>query len=177
MRSIKSEGYVTVKDYSAYTRFNVFKGKYYRIKMILLCTFIFAICATLAVVGFLAHEKSYWILAGILALSTFMFFYMLNVRVKNTCKLNADTVRAVQKTEFGKNGFVVDLIFKDESKNENYEILYDEVENIFITRDAMYIYVEKRSAIIIPKRNLKIEPCEALEFLKKYAPHKLVICA
>lgn len=177
MKAIKSEGYVTVKDYNSYARFNVFKGKYYRIKMILLGLLLFVVCAAMVVVGFLIGSKKLWILAGAILLGVLFFFYMLGVSVKNTCKLNADTVRALQKTMFGKNGFVVDLVFKDESKNERYEILYDEIEQLYLTRDAMYIYVEKRSAIVIPKRNLKIEPADALAFLKEYAPHKLVVCA
>ncbi len=177
MKAIKSEGYVTVKDYNSYARFNVFKGKYYRIIMTLLGLLLFLVCVAMVVVGFAYGIKTLWILAGVLALCVLMFFYTLSVNVKNTCRRNSDIVRAVQKTMFGKNGFVVDLVFKDESKNEQYEILYDEVEKIYLTRDAIYIYVEKRSAIVIPKRNLKIEPAEALEFLKKYAPQKLVICA
>ena len=177
MKSIKSNGYVTVKDYNAYARFNVFKGKYYRIKMAVLAALLVFVCAALLILGFLMGEKKMWILAGALLLSVLLFFYLLSVSVKNTCKLNSATVRARQETMFGKNGFVVDLVFNDATKNERYEILYDEIEQLYLTRDAMYIYVEKRSAIIIPKRNLKIEPSEALEFLKKYAPHKLVICA
>ncbi len=177
MKAIRSEGYVTVKDYNSYARFNVFKGKYYRIIMTVLALLLLVVCVSLLVFGFLMAEKKLWILAGALVLAVAFFFYLLSVSVKNTCKLNADTVRAVQKTVFGKNGFVVDLVFKDESKNERYEILYDETEKIYLTRNAIYIYVEKRSAIVIPKRNLKIEPSEALAFLKQYAPQKLVICA
>ena len=177
MKAIRSEGYVTVKDYNSFARFNVFKGKYYRIKMILLGILLFVVCAALVVAGFLTGSKKMWILAGAILLAVLFFFYLLSVSVKNTCKMNSATVRALQKTEFGKNGFVVDLIFKDETKNERYEILYDEIEKIYLTRDAMYIYVEKRSAIVIPKRNLKIEPSDALAFLKEYAPQKLAICA
>ncbi len=177
MKALESLGYVNIKDYTAYTRFHIFKGKYYRIKTFMLPLIIAAICVYLLLYGFSSGEKTYFIIAGIIVLCSLMTVYVLNVSVKNTCKRNADTVRAKQQTVFGKNGFVVDLFFQKEEANEHYEIFYDEVERVYFAPKAIYVYVEKRSAIVIPKRNLKINPYEAREFLKKYIPaQKLVIC-
>lgn len=177
MKALRSEGFVTLSDYITYTRFHLLKGKLYRFKVAALLFLLVFVVAALVIAGFLSGNQKLWILAGAIVLCVVIFFYTVNVNVKNTCKQNASTVRAKQVTVFGKNGFVVDLIFHDEAQNENYEILYDEIEKVYLAPKAIYIYIEKRSAIVIPKRNLKISPSDARRFLEKYIqPEKLVVC-
>ena len=177
VKPIRSEGYVALKDYISYTRFHAFKGKYYRIKTMVLLLAILATCAYMAIYALATGAHKYLVIAGIMLLCTGMFFYVVNINVKNVCKKNAKTVYATQKTEFGKNGFVVDMLFKNPEENEHYEIFYDEVERVYFAPKAIYVYIEKRSAIIIPKRNLKINPYEARCFLQEYIPpQKLVVC-
>jgi len=177
LKPIRSEGYVALKDYAAYTRFHILKGKYYRIKTIFLILAILTISAYLAIYALTSGEHKYLVIAGVLLLCTGMFFYVINMNVKNICKKNAKTVYAIQKTEFGKNGLVLDMLFKNPEENEHYEIFYDEVERIYFAPKAIYVYIEKRSAIVIPKRNLKINPYEARCFLQEYIPpQKLVVC-
>lgn len=177
MKALKSEGYVTPRDYSTYVKFNIFKGKYYRLKLWVLSAILFAICVTLLYYGFVTSNKSMWIAAGAIVLCVCMFFYTVNVNVKRVCNKSAKVIRAKQRTEFGKNGFVFELLFKNEEENEYNEFFYDEVEYIYLGPKAMYIYIEKRSVIVIPKRNLKISPQEAYAFLKAFVPsHKLIVC-
>lgn len=177
MKSLKSEGYVTPKDYSSYLKFNILKGKYYRFKAALVLLSLFAICAFLTLYAITSGERLYFIIAGIILLCALMFFYTVNVNVKNICNKNAKIIRAKQKTVFGKNGFVFELLFQNESENEYNEIFYDEVDNIYLAPKAIYIYIEKRSVIVIPKRNLSVTPNEAYEFLKRYCPEKLTVCS
>ena len=69
------------------------------------------------------------------------------------------------------------LIMQNPEENEHDEIFYDELEAIYLTKHAIYVYIEKRSVIIIPKRNLKVTPFEAYSFLYKYIPKgKLILC-
>lgn len=174
---LKSEGYVTPMDYNHYIRFNLLKGRYYRLKIIAIVFAIAVTCITLLLYGFAASNKGFWIAAGAILLCVVMFFYTLNVNVKRVCNSSAKVIRAKQRTEFGKNGFVFELIFKNNEENEYNEILYDEIDCIYLAPKAIYIYIEKRSVIVIPKRNINIAPIEARAFLAKFVPdHKLVVC-
>ena len=171
LRPLESEGYVTPRDYSAYLKFNLLKGKYYRIKVIMVLLSIGVICAWLLLAGLGTGNTNLVIASGAIALCAFMFYYTINVNVKRVCNKGAKVIRAKQKTQFGKNGFVFELIFNNpEEEDEFNEILYDEVEMIYLAPHAMYVYIEKRSVVIIPKRNLKIAPIEARAFLEKNAP-------
>ena len=178
MKTLASEGFVTPRDYNAYLKFNLLKGKYYRLKKVIVIVSIIALCATLVLSGLTSGNKNYFVIAGVVLLCFLMFLYTVNVNVKNICTKNAKIIRARQKTTFGKNGFVFELLFDNEEENEFFEYLFDEVEKIYLGPEAMYVYIEKRSVIVIPKRNLKVTPKEALDFLEKYCPNqKLVVCA
>ncbi len=177
MKPLKSLGYVTPRDYSAYLKFNMLKGRYYRIKVICVVFSLAVICLWLLLAGLSYGNKSLWIAAGAIALCAFMFLYTVNTNVKRICNKSAKVIRAKQRTEFGKNGFVFELMFQNEEENEFNEILYDEIDKIYLAPKAMYIYIEKRSVIVVPKRNLQISPIEARAFLTKFVPdHKLVVC-
>ncbi|MBO5767208.1 MAG: YcxB family protein [Clostridia bacterium] len=177
LKPLSSEGYVTPKDYSAYIKFNMLKGRYYRIKVIAI-RFVLAVAAlTLLWLGFVYQNKAMWIAAGSILLCFLMFFYTINTNVKRICNKSAKVIRAKQRVQFGKNGFVFELLFQNEEENEYNEIFYDEVETVYLAPNAMYIYIEKRSVIVVPKRNINISPIEARAFLEKFVPaQKLVVC-
>ena len=177
MKTLKSEGYVTPRDYSAYLKFNILNGKYYRFKAACVLLSIALICFFLFSLALVREERVYFVIGGVILLCTLMFFYTVNVNVKNICNKNAKVIRAKQKTAFGKNGFVFELVFQNEEENEYNEIFYDEIDDIYLAPKAIYIYIEKRSVIVIPKRNLSVTPNEAYEFLKRYCPEKLVVCS
>jgi len=177
MKALSSIGYVTPRDYSAYVKFNLLKGKFYRFKTMLVVLSIAILTIVLALMGLSSGNKNYFIVAGIIVLCSLMFLYTVSVNVKNTCNKSAKIIRAKQRTEFGKNGFVFELMFDNAEENEYSEIFYDEVDYIYLAPKAIYIYIEKRSVIVIPKRNLLVSPKEAHDFLMKYAPaHKVIVC-
>ncbi len=177
LKPLSAEGFVTPRDYNSYIKFNLLKGKYYRIKVICLTFLLVLLCGSLLYMGFAYNNKSLWIAAGAILLCVVMFFYTINVNVKRVCNKSAKVIRAKQKVQFGKNGFVFELLFQNEEENEYNEIFYDEIDFIYLAPKAMYIYIEKRSVIVVPKRNINIAPIEAVAFLKEFVPdHKLVIC-
>ncbi len=177
LKPLEAEGFVTPRDYSTYLKFNILKGKYYRIKVIAVIFSLVVICAWLLIAGLSKNDKNLWIAAGAIALCAFMFLYTININVKRICNKGAKVVRAKQRAQFGKNGLVWELLFQNEEENEYNEIFYDEIDYIYLAPKAMYIYIEKRSVIVIPKRNLKIAPIEARAFLTKFVPaHKLIVC-
>ncbi len=177
LKPLSAEGYVTPRDYNSYLKFNLLKGRYYRIKVICLFFLLTVLCLSLLLMGFAYGNKTLWIASGAILLCVFMFFYTINVNVKRVCNKSAKVIRAKQRVQFGKNGFVFELLFKNEEENEYNEIFYDEIDYIYLAPKAMYIYIEKRSVIVVPKRNINIAPIEAVAFLTKFVPaQKLVIC-
>ncbi len=177
MKALESIGYVTPRDYSSYLYFHIFRSKNYRLKSKLFIFGMLLVGAILIALGLWSGEKGLVIGGGAIILCFFMFFYTVNNNVKRICNSKAKVVRAKQHMQFGKNGFMMDLLFQNEEENEHDEIFYDELEMVYDAKDAIYFYIEKRSVLIIPKRNLKITPEEARAFLIKYIPaQKLVIC-
>ena len=177
LKPLSAEGYVTPRDYNAYLKFNLLKGRFYRIKVIALAFVLAILCAALFFFGWVYGNKTYWIAAGAILLCVFMFFYTVNTNVKRVCNKSAKVIRAIQKVDFGKNGFVFELKFKNQEENEYNEIFYDEIDYIYLAPKAIYIYIDKGSVIVVPKRNINIAPIEAHAFLAKFVPpQKLVVC-
>lgn len=177
MKAIKACGYVTPKDYSAYLKFNLLKGRYYRYKVVAVLLSLTILSLALVFMGIIRRNTSLVFAGGAIVLCSLMFFYTVNNNVKKICNKSAKVIRAKQRVEFGKNGFAFELMFDNPEENEYSEIFYDELETIYLAPKAMYIYIEKRSVIVVPKRNLEITPPEAVAFLRKYLPaQKLVLC-
>ena len=109
-------------------------------------------------------------------LTAAMFAYVIKVNVRNICRKNAKAVRGKQHILSGKNGLVFELLYENEADNEYTDVLYDELDHIYETKGYYYIYVDKRTIIIAPKRNLRITQSEARAFLQSFAGDKYVIC-
>lgn len=178
MKALECNGFVTPRDYTFFCRFNILKGRYYRVKTIAAAVILVAVCLLLLLCGLAYRQKVLFVAAGIILLCTLMFAYVMSVNVRNICNSKAKTVRARQHTVFGKNGIVFELIFdKTPEENEYSEIFFDEIDCIYDGPKAIYIYIEKRSVLVLPKRNLNMSPAEARGFLKKYVPaQRLVLC-
>ncbi len=178
MKALESNGYVTPRDYTFYCRFNILKGRYYRIKTMFLAFALVMICFACVFFGLALDLSALFVVAGIILLCALMFSYVMSVNVKNVCNSKARIIRAKQKTVFGKNGFVFEMNFeKTPEENEHSEIFYDELDRVYLAPKAIYLYIEKRSVIVIPKRNLNMSPIEARAFLVKYIPaNKLIVC-
>lgn len=172
MKALESFGFVAIADYSAFVRFNIFKGKYYRIKMMCLAFIMAVICIYFALVGIYTRTTKYIIIAGVVLLCCGMFGYVVRVNVRNFCKSRAKIVKAKQKVVFGKNGIVHDLMLEPEPERNEY--FYDELKMIYDTKGALYLYFDKKSVLILPKRNLNMTNEETRAFLLKIVPHHLL---
>lgn len=175
MKALESNGFVTVKDYASYVRFNIFKGRYYRVKQITLAVLMILLCCTLVFVGFAVRAKGYFIAAGIILLCCIMFGYVIKVNVNNYCKTKAELVRAKQKAVFGKNGLVHELLLEPEPEHNEY--FYEDLEKVYVTKNALYMYFDSKTSLVIPGRNMNMSRAETCKFLKTFIPNgKLVIC-
>ncbi len=175
-KPFESFGFVTPRDYGAYVRFNLLKGKYYRLKALLAALLLTAAIIVLAVFGINTGRRDLRIYSGILLLVTAMFAYVIKVNVRNICRKNAKTVRGKQHVLFGKNGFIFELLFENKADDEYTDVLYDEIDVIYEATNCFYIYVDKRTVIIVPKRNLRVSLAESRGFLQSFVGDKFVIC-
>lgn len=175
MKALESNGFVSVKDYAAYVRFNIFKGKYYRVKEIFLAVFMTLVCLALVLLGIAKRAKGFFIAAGIVLLCCIMFGYVLKVNVKNYCKSKEKLVRAKQKAVFGKNGLIHELLLEPEPEHNEY--FYEDLEKVYLTKSALYMYFDSKTSLIIPGRNTNMSYAETKKFLETFIDsQKLVIC-
>ena len=175
----ESFGYVAKPDYAKYVRFNMLKGKYHRPKAYAAAFVLTVAVVALAVAGVNSKNTSLLILSGILLLCAGMFAYVIKITVNNICAKNAKAVRGKQHVLFGKNGFIFELLYKNEADNEYTDVLFEEIDSVFETKGAagyFYIYIDKRTVIIVPKRNLRIDPLSAREYIQELLPEKFFIC-
>lgn len=176
MKPFESYGKLNKNDYATYMRFAMLKGKYHRVKTLAAALLLTAGVITLALCGLLYSRKELLIIAGILLLCAAMFAYMIKTSVKNVLAKNAKAARGIQHVLFGKNGFIFELLYENEADCEYNDVLYEELEKVYETKAHFFIFMDKRSAIIVPKRNLRITAAEARGFLQKFIPDKFVIC-
>ena len=169
-------GYVTQKDYGAFVRFNILKGRFYRLKAAFAALVLAAAVITLLALGLATKNRDLMIAAGIILLSAGMGAYMIKVQVRNVCRRNAKAVRGKQHILFGKNGLIFELKYQNSEDDEYTDVLYEEIDFIYETRGYYYIYVDKHTIMIAPKRSLRVSVDEANRFLQEFVPDKYVVC-
>lgn len=176
MKPFESFGKLNKNDYTAFVRFGMLKGKYHRVYALLAALALTAGVLALALTGIARKNKEALICAGILLLCAGMLAYMIKTNVRNVMVKNARAARGTQHVLFGKNGFVFELLYDKESDCEYTDVLYEEIDRVYETKAHFIIYIDKRTAVIVPKRNLRINVASAREFLQKFIPDKFVIC-
>ena len=176
MKPFESFGKLNKTDYTVFVRFGMLKGKYYRLYALLSALALTAWVITLAALGLRSRDKELLISAGILLLCAGVLAYMIKTTVKNAISKNAKAARGTQHVLFGKNGFVFELLYENESDCEYTDILYEEIYRVYEMQAYFFIYIDKRTAVIVPKRNLRVSAQEARAFLQKFIPDKFVIC-
>lgn len=177
MKALESLGYMKPDHYKEYVIFNFLKTKYHRILKLIISAVYSLSAVALLIYGFSSKNKTVmWVSVALLVLGA-LFIYSINRNVKAICRSNAKLMRGVQHVKFGKNGFIFNLIFKKESENEHYEVTFEEIMKIYDAPKAFYVYINKRSVVIIPKEYLCCTISEAEKYLETYCPaEKLVKC-
>ena len=176
MKPFESFGVLGQRDYGIFLRFNLLKGKYYRVITLAIALLYTALIIALAVIGLNNSNRDLVLTAGILLLCAGMAAYVIKVNVRNICRKHIKAMKGKQHILFGKNGLIFELLYEKEEDNEYTDILYDELDKVYETKAYYYIYVDKRTVLIAAKRNLRIPNSEAREFLQSFIPDKFVIC-
>lgn len=176
MKPLVSKGKIVVKDYIEFARFNMFKGKFYRIKIRALPVIACLIGIPVALFGLIYQQYIYALAAFVLLFSVYTLMASFKNKGKRMFVVNKRFAGAVHHVVFGKNGFINEVTLADGSTEHN-EYLFSEVEKIYLAPSAIYIYMDKSSVFILPSGNVQITRDEAVAHLLKFVPEdKLVVC-
>ena len=156
---LTARGKVVLSDYREYMQFNLFRGKFSR--LIRALVILAAVMASLYVLllGLKLHSTPLVLLAGILLLCFCMFFYLLRRTVKQTCLKQKPFLYATHEVRCGGNGLIYSVLY-DPAHNPQHlpdsqqDHLYESFYRVYETGGFFYFYPKKKSAIILPKRNL-----------------------
>ena len=176
MKPLVSKGKIVPNDYVEFARFNMFKGKYYRVKIKALPIIACLIGIPVALFGIITREYYYAIAAFVLIFSIYSLMSSFKNKGKRMFVVNKKFAGATHHVVFGKNGFINEVTYADGNLEHN-EYLFSEVERIYFAPAAIYIYMDKSSVFILPSANVLVSKDDAIAHLRKFVPEdKLVVC-
>jgi len=177
-----SSGKVVLSDYREYSTFNLCRGKYSRVIRTAVVTWIVLICAFIAVAGFVAKNMMTVLIGGIILLCLASFFTLLRRQVKTVCVKKQQYLYATHEVRFGKNGLIYSVLFDPahnpyKQENTQDDFFYDDFYRVYETGGFFYLYLDKKSTIIVPKRNMMpADSIELRELLAKKLDKKFIRC-
>lgn len=161
-----ASGKVVLSDYREYANFDIFRGKFSRVVRVALTVWIILICAFVILLGFMVQNTMMILIAGIILLCLGSFVFMLRRQVKVVCIRKKPFLYATHEVRIGKNGLIYSVLFdpahnpgKLEDSQEDF--LFEDLFRAYETGGFFYFYLAKKTAIILPKRNMM--PADSLE--------------
>ena len=177
-----SRGKVVLSDYREFSTFNLCRNRFSRVLRTLFVVWVVAISAYLAVVGFLSQNSKLILIGGVLLLCLGSFFALLRKHVKTVCVKKQQYLYATHEVQFGKNGMIYSVLF-DPAHNSykqadtQDDFFYSDFMAVYETRGFFYFYIDKKSTIIVPKRNMM--PADSMELsalLAKTVEKRFIRC-
>lgn len=159
MKYLFARGMVVLSDYREYMNFNLFRGKCSRIVRALVILAAVMLCVFLLLLALQLHSMPLVILAGGLLLCFCMFFFLLRRHVKTICVKRKPFLYATHEVQFGGNGLIYSVLY-DAAHNPQHlpdsrqEYRYESFYRVYETGGFVYFYPDKKSALILPKRNM-----------------------
>lgn len=170
-----SKGKIVLSDYREYANFNLCRGKLSRVIRTAVTVWVVIIAAYLAVVGFASQNSTLVLVGGLILLCLGTFFALLRKQVKTVCVKKQEYLYATHQVQFGNNGLIYSVLFDPEHNGRKLEdtqddFFYTDFFRVYETGGFFYLYLDKKSTIIVPKRNMM--PADSLE-LRKLLAEKL----
>ncbi|MBQ8324944.1 MAG: YcxB family protein [Clostridia bacterium] len=161
-----SKGKVVLSDYREYANFNLCRSKFSRVIRTAVMAWVILIALYLAVVGFVAQSSVLVLAGGVLLLCLGTFFGLLRKQVKTVCIKKQEYLYATHQVQFGNNGLIYSVLFDPEHNSHKLEdtqddFFYTDFFRVYETGGFFYLYIDKKSTIIVPKRNMM--PADSLE--------------
>lgn len=177
-----ARGMIVLSDYREYMNFNLCRGKLSRFvrAAVVLAVVLAALCLLLFAVSL--RSMLLVILAGSLLLCLGMFFYLLKRQVKTVCEKRKPFLYAMHEVQFGGNGMNYRVEYDARHNpahlpDSEQAYLYKDFYRVYETGGFVYFYPTKKSAIILPKRNMNPEASIRLRaLLQKQLGKKFVRC-
>ncbi len=182
MKYLHARGKIVLSDYREYAYFNLFRGKFSRVVRAMVTLVIVLIAVFLLLVGFSAQSSLFVVGGGAVLLSLGSFVFLLRKNVKTVCIKRKPFLYASHEIRFGGNGMLYSVLY-DKEHNPNgwedsrVEYLFEDFFRVYENGGFFYFYTDKKSAIILPKRNMTIEDFVALRgILNKTLGKKFIRC-
>lgn len=179
---LTARGKVVLSDYREYMQFNLFRGKLSRVIRTLVILAVVLLSLYLLLLGLQLHNTTVILAAGVLLLCFCMFFYLIRRTVKQTCLKKKPFLYATHEVRCGGNGLIYSVLY-DPAHNpqklpdSQQDYLYEAFFRVYETGGFFYFYPDKKSAIILPKRNLPLEDLPRLRtLLQKELGKRFVRC-
>lgn len=168
-KQITGEAKVDYATYRRFSEFQIFRSANPKLKKFAFYGLGIVSAVLLFSIGVTQKSNIYLLLGGIIIFSLVMFSIMTRQIFLKQCKINADLLKYTQKYVFAPDGFV---FFMDDGKSDNrQDIFYSDFYMVYEVKDAFYLYVNRRSAYIVPKNCFKnATPEQASEFLRSKLP-------
>ena len=170
MKRLHARGKIVLSDYREYAYFNLFRNRFSRVLRTMTMLVIVLVAVYLFLVGFSAQSSLFVVGGGAVLLSLGSFVFMFRRNVKNVCTKRKPFLYASHEIRFGGNGMVYSVLYDSEHNphkwaDSHVEYLYKDFFRVYENGGFFYFYTDKKSAIILPKRNMTVEEFVALRGL------------
>ena len=179
---LSARGKIVLSDYREYMQFDLFRGKYARwVRMLVILVVVFA-CIAGVLAGITLKSRALVLGSAIVLLCFCMFFYLVKRHVKQTCVRQKPFLYATHEVHCGKNGLIYEVLY-DPAHNPRHlpdsqqDYLYDDFYRVYETGGFFYFYPTRKSAILLPKRNMTLADVERLrDLLREKLGKRFVRC-
>lgn len=159
MKYLHARGKIVLSDYREYAYFDLFRGRFSRAirSMAVLIAILGALF--LLVLGFAARKSMIVLAGGLVLLCLGSFFYLFKRQVKTVCVKNKPLLYASHEVRFGGNGLIYSIFYDEEHnprklEDSQMDYLYENFYRVYENGGFFFFYTDKKSAIIVPKRNM-----------------------
>ncbi len=182
MKHLCARGKIVLSDYREYMNFQLFRGRFSRYlrALILLALLVAALYLLLGGIYFQATIAI--VLGGTTLLCVVMFVFLLRKYVKDYCVKKKPFLYATHEVQCGGNGLIYTVCY-DPKQNPQHlpdskqTYLYADFFRVYETGGFFYFYPSKKSAVILPKRNMTPADSIALRgILQKEIGKRFIRC-
>lgn len=159
MKHLYARGKIVLSDYREYMNFQLFRGRFSRYLRALVLLAVLLLALYLLLVGVQSRQTVLIVLGGITLLCLAMFVFLLRKYVKDLCVKKKPFLYATHEVQCGGNGLIYSVCY-DSAQNPQHlqdsrqTYLYKDFFRVYETGGFFYFYVNKKSAVILPKRNM-----------------------
>jgi hypothetical protein len=159
-------------DYLTYRRFSefqIFRSANPKLKKFSFYGLGIFSAVLLFLVGAAQQSSVYLLLGGVIVFSLVIFSIMTRQMFQKQCRLNGDLLN-IPRGMFSLPT-ASSFLWTTERADNRQDIFYSDFYMVYEVKDAFYLYVNKKSAYIVPKNCFKnATPEQASEFLRSKLP-------